>query len=163
MKCSRKDAIFRVVYSFLSVMIIFFIFSQSLKPGEISSEQSGRILAIINQILTSIGFMQPLSHSFVRVCAHFAEFFVLGISLCFTFKSYINKLFGFVSFSFITSVFVALVDECIQLFTIDRAFQIIDILIDVSGASIAIIGISLILSVINKAKPKSKGNNNVTD
>lgn len=134
-----------------SLVTMAFIFSNSLKNGEESTQQSSGVVDFVQEVVSVVAPDSPIAnatgedydllHSFVRNLAHFSEFCLLGALLSwtcfsFTFKKIIQIL------SPLGVATVAIVDECLQLFTDERAFEFGDILLDtcggVSGALFAI-------------------------
>ena len=150
----KKCTIKRIISTFFTVLIITFIFWQSMKPASESSVSSGRVVTLLNNIFSTLGMGEPFTQNFVRTCAHFTEFGILGLSLCFMFNTYIEKMKTTFVFSLITSVLVAIFDECIQLFSYGRTFQLKDIIIDTSGALIFIMLTSLLLYKAKRNKSK---------
>lgn len=132
----KKSKIIKCIVPFL---IIIFIFSNSLKNGIKSSNSSNFITDIAYKIFK--GDYDTLSH-IIRKLAHFTEFFILGIF------SYI----GYKYYSIIFVVATAVLDEFIQLFVDGRTSSIIDVLIDVSGGTLGILLIVLIVKIYNKFK-----------
>ena len=150
----KKCTIKRIISTFFTVLIITFIFWQSMKPASESSVSSGRVVTLLNNIFSTLGMGEPFTQNFVRTCAHFTEFGILGLSLCFMFNTYTEKMkFAFI-LSLITSVLVAVFDECIQLFSYGRTFQLKDIIIDTTGALIFIMLTSLLLYKAKRNKSK---------
>ena len=150
----KKCTIKRIISTFFAVLIITFIFLQSMKPASESSVSSGRVVTLLNNIFSTLGMGEPFTQNFVRTCAHFTEFGILGLSLCFMFNTYTEKMkFAFI-LSFVTSVLVAVFDECIQLFSYGRTFQLKDIIIDTTGALIFIMLTSLLLYKAKRNKSK---------
>ena len=83
MKTNKKLYVKRVIYTALVLMCVCFIFSQSaLSAGE-SSQESGRILRLLNNIARWFGCENLFTDFFVRKLAHFSEFAVLSFfSFC---------------------------------------------------------------------------------
>lgn len=131
----RNSYIKRALLTLITLGIIGFIFGQSLLSGEKSSEQSGWVVAFLNSISSALGLGEIFAHDFVRTCAHFLEFALLSASALLMYFSYIIRKPVAILSDVLTCPVVALIDECIQLFTKDRAFQFSDIFIDVSGAT----------------------------
>ena len=154
MSTGKKHKTISVVLIIISVLIVAFIFSQSLLPGKVSGEESGRVLKFLNDILASIGMPPFLTHSFVRTAAHFSEFAALGTSLFFTAVSFGKKCLYSALVSLSSSLFVACTDECIQLFSEGRAFQLSDILTDFLGAFLAVFLLYSLFYIISFIKRK---------
>lgn len=111
-----------------------FIFWNSLKPAQESSEASGRFVTILGNLLTNFGLYADygLMEKIVRKTAHIAEFGVQAILFagCFSGK-YRKRVIYILFFGLLT----ACTDEYIQLFSAGRAGLISDIFIDFSGTS----------------------------
>lgn len=152
----KKQVIKRCILTFITLLIIIFIFMQSMKNAAQSAAQSGRVLAFLNSVLSALGFGITLTHSFVRTCAHFSEFALLGASLTAMYKSYNIRVGLIPLYSIISSAFIALSDECIQLLSDGRAFQFMDILIDISGALAGTIFIVIFILILNRNKKRIK-------
>lgn len=76
------------------------------------------------------------SRTFIRKGAHFTIFFLLGILVYLTFKTYNIK--HTILFSILLCFFYACTDEIHQLFVEMRTAQILDVFIDTSGACVGI-------------------------
>ena len=91
-----------------------------------------------------------------NVVAYFSLFALLGASLAAMYKSYNIRVGLIPLYSIISSAFIALSDECIQLLSDGRAFQFIDILIDISGALAGTIFIVIFILIFNRNKKRIK-------
>lgn len=108
----------------LYVIWICFIWSNSLLPAPQSSNLSGSLSYQLYSLLhLPVDF--ELFHTFIRKCAHFSEYAVLGGLAAFSFSCW-KKGIG-------TSILVACLDETLQLFIDGRSGQISDVLIDSAG------------------------------
>lgn len=146
---------YKILTTVISILIITFIFCQSLLPGKVSGEESGRIVAFLNNITSLLGLGDLFTQSFVRTCAHFTEFAVLGMSLCSMYHFYFATLRKNIILTMISFTLIAVSDECIQLFSADRAFQISDICIDICGSLCGCLFIVLIIR-LNRKSHKTK-------
>lgn len=156
MRIDKKCTIKRIITTIISVLIIGFIFWQSMKPATESSTSSGRVVAFFNNIFSSLGMGAPFTQGFIRTCAHFTEFGMLGSSLCFMFNAYTDKSKVSFILALISSVLIAVCDECIQIFSDGRTFQIIDILIDTAGAFLFSVLTLLLMLLIKRKNRKVK-------
>lgn len=103
---------------------ICFIWSNSLLPATQSSSLSGSLSYQLYSLLhLPIDF--ELFHTFIRKCAHFSEYAVLGGLAVFSFNCWKSGI-GI-------SVLIACLDETLQLFIDGRSGQISDVLIDSAG------------------------------
>ena len=115
----------RIVLWIVTVLMLAFIFGQSLLPQDVSAEESGWILNnILNPVLNALG-LGSLSHQTTRKLAHVAEFTALSALLVFCFRGSFAKAFsgGFVA---------AFLDESLQLLTA-RGARLQDVWIDLIG------------------------------
>ena len=141
----------RYIYLALGILITIFIFSQSLMPGEVSSQQSGVITDIIDETLTDLNIeveRDTISFS-VRKLAHFTEFFFFGFFWFMFFKSF--------SYSYRTYILtlnyglmIGIIDELIQKSVPGRGMQGIDVLIDVAGVLFFLIIAFIIIKLTEK-------------
>lgn len=117
------------------IVYIVFIFSNSLTPAGISSENSGFVLELSHGILSKMGISALwLTEHVIRKCAHFAEYTLLGI-LLFQSKRHLPSLGESGRWMHGLTIFlIPFLDETLQLFTEGRSGQISDVWLDVSGA-----------------------------
>ncbi|MBE6668340.1 MAG: hypothetical protein E7607_08555 [Ruminococcaceae bacterium] len=148
----------------LTVLWLTFIFGNSLKTGEQSSEQSGKVHEVVNDVAQSIGIEKPISEHTVRKSAHFLEFAVLGGLVCIDLwafrivslkkKLHISSLFSLLSLP-ICAVFAS-IDELLQKTSKDRGPSVIDVLIDTSGAATATFLFILVFAVLTLVWKRTK-------
>ena len=117
----------------LVILWMLFIFVMSSFNAGVSSNQSGKIVNFI-ATLFNIHNVRMLSH-IVRKSAHFIEYFILGLCVANMFSKF-HKL---IYLGIIICFLYAVSDELHQLFVLGRSCQIIDILIDIVGATLAIV------------------------
>ena len=150
----KKKQCITILFGALTLLWMCFIWGNSLKTGTESGSISTSVVEFINAILSGISPSFILSHLFVRKLAHFLEFALLGILLCF----FAHFLFGFsheknfnrlalIWLALPISFLIALLDEIIQFFVPLRGGSFWDVMLDLSGAftSIAIFFAVLIL------------------
>ena len=134
----RTEKRMRLCVVLLSCCLIF-IWGNSLLPGEIS----GAISDFVKNILAAIfeqGKPEPENSGFLlRKLAHFTEFTMLGLCLCW--------LFGMLGkgrlLPFLCGAAAAGVDETIQLFVPERGPSLRDVCIDSSGVLLGVILLTL--------------------
>lgn len=115
------------VWLTLFVLWALFIFSNSMLPAIESSNISGGLSYKIYELL-NINIDFELFHTFIRKCAHFIEYAILGVFAGFAFKKeYFIKIV-------LLCILVASCDETIQLFVEGRSGQISDVLLDSIGS-----------------------------
>lgn len=126
----------RIFWTALTGLYILFIFSNSLKTSDLSSADSGHVLRLVQNLLTSTGLEGKwLSEHIIRKAGHFTEYTGLGLILYQCVRSYefgaerrlyLHGLAGFM---------VPFFDETIQLFVAGRSGQISDVWLDCSGVA----------------------------
>lgn len=123
------------------------IFTNSFMPAHISSAQSGFFSTILYQITQHLGMNLKIEEVswLVRKTAHFTQFLVLGV-LWFLTLSQKLILSKTIKWALLYTSMTAVMDETIQLFSDGRAFSVVDILIDISGALTGIIVLWVIKS-----------------
>ena len=114
----------------LIILVLCFIWGQSLLDGETSTRESDFIFQLIYPFLYRIfGEVDATAH-LLRKLAHFTEYAALGCSL--------SLYFGYDQKSILKGMNIALLaalfDESIQLLAVSRGPQISDIWLDFSGA-----------------------------
>ena len=127
----------------ITVLWLGFIYGNSLKSGEESGAQSGKVHEIVNNVAQDVGIQKPISQHFVRKSAHFIEFAVLGILICadlwalraasLSKKLYISAPLLLCSIP--TCFILAAVDEFIQRFSDSRGPSFSDVLLDTLGSA----------------------------
>lgn len=124
---------YRNVWIVLLILTILFIWGHSLFSREASAEESGFVVKILEMIFGT----GNVSENLIRKIAHLIEYSALGLEL------YI--LFGKYLLSAVHGLFVALVDETIQLF-VQRGSGVLDVWLDFSGVLFGALIALLILS-----------------
>ena len=116
------------------LLYIAFIYSNSLTPAVLSSQESGAVLRFMHSVLGGLGFAVPwLTEHIVRKCAHFGEYFILGMLLPHSLNcTRLNSQGRVLGQLCLTAVF-PLIDETLQLFTPGRSGQISDVWLDMGG------------------------------
>ena len=154
-----KKRIFISVFSCLCAFWIGFIWVNSMQVGSVSGEMSGSVTEGINAFFGKFidGFY--ISGLAVRKTAHFLEFALLALLLCFNFyyifglcKKSSPKKCALTTLAFPAAFAVACVDESIQLFVEGRVGSFTDVLIDSSGALFSTGVFFLILLFLNKRR-----------
>ena len=152
-----------------SIATMIFIFSNSLKSAEESSRQSSNALQVVqkiamviapdSQIANATGPWYDFLHTAIRSMAHFLEFALLGALCSFTIFTYTFSK-AWQSGAILSTVAVAVVDECLQLTAISRAFEFADILLDgcggMVGVAFAVLCVWIGVCVSHKRKVKKE-------
>ncbi len=148
------------LFPLLTVLWLCFIFGNSLQDGAQSSEQSGKVHQIVNEVAQSVGIEEPISEKIVRNSAHFIEFAILSLLVCLDLQCFgiltrkqhpLSPLLALLSVP-ICSLF-ATVDETIQRFSAGRSCQWEDVLLDTAGAALAAVcflGVFFLVRLVQK-------------
>lgn len=153
----HKIKVFTIVLYIITGLYIAFIWIHSTMSAEASTVESLSVLDFLTNFLKSVGISAQLTDHIVRKSAHFCEFALLGC-LClwcgYLIKKNVVKVLmpaGFVC------LFVAVIDEYIQLYSKGRSAEIKDVLIDFTGSicgATFFIVILIIILLIKKRKSK---------
>lgn len=148
-------------FSFIPALIMmYFIFSFSGQPGEVSGslslKVSHKIIAVGDKILnTNLDSMQindyaEKIHTPVRKAAHMTEYFLLTIAVAFPLSLYRVRDIRLILFAGIFCVAFACSDEFHQSFVSNRGPSIKDVGIDSIGILIA----SIVIRLFDKFKSR---------
>lgn len=81
----------RVIFTLALIGCIAFIFSNSMQIGVVSEGASGRVLRLVQRVLTRLGMPGLASHitmHFIRKLAHFCEYALEGFLLMLCLRVY---------------------------------------------------------------------------
>lgn len=124
----------RMIWTVAAVAYVCFIFSNSMTPAVESSRQSSSVLLMVHMAIASMGFSAEwITEHLIRKCAHFAEYFLLGIIMGQSLDSYGMKRERRVFLHIITGFIVPFLDETIQIFVAGRSSQVSDVWLDCAG------------------------------
>lgn len=140
----------KIFYPVLSILIIIFIFNNSLQTGTISSEASQFVLDFCNNILSFFNINFTIQGVFIRKLAHFIEFFLLGFFVMMSFNSFFKFTFHILGFPLFICLLIPVIDEYIQSFVVGRSSLVSDVLIDFAGAFTGIIFVVFYIFIKNK-------------
>ncbi len=135
----KNKKIKAIVFLLLTVALTLFIFMNSLENGEESGKKSDFIVNIFSSILGIFGIEidDYILGVLVRKLAHFAEYFVLGLTSTLFVSELRNK--KLISLSPTYCLLIAFCDEFVmQMLTAGRAPRLTDVLIDFSGVLLAV-------------------------
>jgi len=138
----------------LIVVLLGFIWGQSLLSGEDSAEESSKVAAFLIPIFEKIFGQGNVTENFIRKLAHFSEFMILGIlfeSMLFVREK--RSLF-YQFFAFLCGVAAAVTDESLQLIADSRGPQIKDVLIDTAGVLAGLFICFIIASIIRSIRKR---------
>ena len=138
----------KTILTVLTFLWVGVIFSFSLQTGEVSGDMSSSILQkMISwaavEVFEEIGPITQIQwdflHLILRKCAHFTEFAILGILSTFTlFQTKVARK-AVLAIGFCLAI--ASMDETLQLFVDGRVGSVMDVLIDVAGASVGVLAV----------------------
>ena len=154
MKRETKRQLLKCIPMIL-VMIGIFVFS--CMPGEASGDTSRGFLFMLAHIVESISHktFTPDSveawHHFVRKCAHFTEYAVLGMTVVYAFGEKLKVVKKIIPVALGICAFYAATDEIHQHFVVNRMGTVSDVLLDSAGA---LTGIVIFLLITRKKRAK---------
>ncbi len=139
----------KILYFVYLLLLLSFIFGNSIASREDSANQSGAIVESINNFLEKVNSPFMIKHVVVRKLAHFTEFFVLGASL-FGYLL-IDKVVSLNNtfYTVFASCIVAMTDETIQHFS-NRGSMLLDVWLDFFSATLAIYTFYLVYTIRHK-------------
>ena len=108
----------RVIFTLALIGCIAFIFSNSMQIGVVSEGASGRVLRLVQRVLTRLGMPGLASHitmHFIRKLAHFCEYALEGFLLMLCLRVYTRHFVRHMSWPILGGLLTALTDETIQL------------------------------------------------
>ena len=126
----------RVIFTLALIGCIAFIFSNSMQIGVVSEGASGRVLRLVQRVLTRLGMAGLASHitmHFIRKLAHFCEYALEGFLLMLCLRVYTRHFVRHMSWPILGGLLTALTDETIQLFSPGRSSQVLDVWLDFMG------------------------------
>lgn len=145
MNYSKGRKIYITISAILVAVVAIIIFYLSAQNGEESSSVSSSLIALIFSLIG-----QTFSQNFIRTLAHFCEFAGLGFlihNLIFAIKNKLQPLFcGLFSFGY------AVTDEIHQIFVPGRAFQLIDLAVDLGGIVLGTAVFCVIIIIVKYKK-----------
>lgn len=122
------------------ILILAFIWGNSLLPGSDSGILSDTIKALLQKFFPFLFSGDGSGGGWVRKVAHFSEFTLLSICLCWLFAMFRGRLAELILPVLLSGILTACIDEFIQLFVPGRNSSFIDVGIDSTGV---IVGIAL--------------------
>ncbi|MBQ8295461.1 MAG: VanZ family protein [Clostridia bacterium] len=163
----KKIVWLRIITTALCVLMLSFIFAQSLQTGQQSSQQSTAVTDVVQDVAqdvapdsfvaTAEGEDYNLLHSAVRKLAHYAEFALFGLLLCFCYATYTKKRIWALLPLGILAV-TPLIDEWLQTLTAERVAEWMDIAVDVCGGvtgfGIGLLTLTVVGACVRNAKKK---------
>lgn len=139
----------------LVLVLLAFIWGNSVRTGSESGAMSGSILAWINGILHLDETGAERLHLVIRKMAHFTEFACLGALLAWLFGMMGEKKGHLICMPLFFGMMAACADETIQVFIPDRGPSLIDVWIDTAGAAAGITFLLIGYNYIRKIKNRT--------
>ena len=155
---TKKKALFWI-FVLLTVLILSFIFSNSAKTADVSSEQSEGLSKLLQNFVVTFfndSFTFHQASVIVRTFAHFAEFAALAFCSLGALENGFEHMKKRKTLALLFTAVSALIDETIQLFSEGRAFQLFDLFIDVLGGLAGILFFTLIAWLISFPSRRAK-------
>ncbi|MBQ7801963.1 MAG: VanZ family protein [Oscillospiraceae bacterium] len=118
----------------LICLVLIFIWGNSLMNAEASSRISGWVGRLLGSILNLSAEETEGGHGLLRKLAHFSEFALLGLLLCWRLGMAGKAGKELVCLTMAGGLAAACVDETIQIFVSGRSSSLIDVWIDTGGA-----------------------------
>ena len=126
--------LFRVVFTAALIACIMFIFRNSLENGAQSSARSQAVMQLVNSALAKL--------------AHFSEFALEGFLLMLCIRVYTKHFVRHMSWPLLGGMTTALMDETIQLHSLNRTSSVVDVWIDMSGVVAGLLFALIILLIV---------------
>jgi len=157
----------RIILTLACILMIGWIFSNSLKDATDSSSQSAGVTEVVKVTMETIAPNLVIAeteeetfsilHAFVRTAGHFCEFALLSALLTWCVSSYtLKKPFFFLPVP--CCVAVAFMDEYIQTFSEGRAWELKDVGVDslgaIAGCCFALCVVTLLLFLVRRSAKK---------
>ena len=140
-----------ILFGILTVLMVAFIWGNSIQTRDQSSGQSLSVLAWLKPLLDPSGRIDDeLFHILIRKTAHFAEFAALGLCVG-GFTVNLGRLQGrrYISLPMLMTLGVAVMDEFIQIFS-NRGSMVGDIVLDYCGGLTGLAVIAVICRLIKR-------------
>lgn len=138
----------------LLIAILAFIWGNSALPGETSGTLSGWLGQVLSSFLPFLTTENGLH--ILRKLAHFSEFAVLGMNLCWLFCMVIERKAWKYSLPLLCGIAAACIDETIQIFSPGRYCSIVDVGIDTAGVLTGIFVLVLGYAAYKRVRPNQK-------
>ncbi len=151
-----KNRKYQIFFTCTTVVMVVFIFTHSLMPAEMSSDESDGVLEILYRIADILHLSTEQINSYiVRKFAHYSEYVMIGMSLMCCGISYGGKkllryIFPVLFFGLLTPV----IDETIQLYTPGRSGQVSDVCLDFLGVLTGITAVLLVVCAVRQLRKR---------
>ncbi|MHC1718035.1 MAG: VanZ family protein [Acidaminococcaceae bacterium] len=131
----------KMIYLLLSILIMGFIFGNSLMDATDSNSESRFLTTFAQYVLNWLGFHVPIAelHHIIRKWAHFTEFALESFFVAKTLAAFKVRRQTWMAYALLVGLLTAVIDENIQLYSIGRSGQVTDVLLDFSGTIAGVI------------------------
>ena len=149
-----RKALF-IIFSLLTLFMIWFIFSHSAKTATASSGDSAGLshfTAVLINKLFGTSYTADDTVGYVRIFAHISEFAAFCYVFSASYESFFEKYRSPFYISIPLTFTIAFIDEVIQIFYEGRAFQVSDILCDTLGGVLGGICFYITLIIVYKKR-----------
>ena len=168
--------ILRAVLTALCAVTVGFILYNSLQTAQESTEQSTTVVVMVQQAVAVIAPEAPIVtatgedfdrlHSIVRSLAHFSEYTLLGALGGWCCLSYTLRR-KFLVIPALGGAGLAVLDECLQMFTAGRGAQFTDILLDIFGGlcglAFAVLSVWIVIKIMRRKRYETREFGNSLD
>ncbi|MBU3189427.1 VanZ family protein [Clostridium bowmanii] len=152
-----------IVKVLLCVIWLSIIFYNGTRQGEVSQKSSEEVIKVASMVMKvpKVTIDKPniqfsnLNY-YVRKNAHFFQYFIFGIFLCAAIKNFNLYKTSKIFLVLFLMLFFPVMDEFIQKFVPGRTSNIIDIIIDFSGGTLAMILTNISYKLSSKFKKKKE-------
>jgi len=172
----NKASVKLILCILLICLNVAFIWGNSLLPADLSEKVSGKVMEIyerilmhpvfekisvklinlVNRILDTSIPNQNVGMHLLRKMAHFTEFLLLGLDLCWLFLILEQKGIHKLTMPMLFGSLTACVDETIQLFSDGRSSSLVDVWIDIAGLFAGIMILLIGHSILTMRRRKNK-------
>ncbi|HIX15876.1 MAG TPA: VanZ family protein [Candidatus Hungatella pullicola] len=123
----------RAIWTGVLILYTLFVFSNSMDPSDVSSQESSYVLSVVQNFLDPMGWAIPVTEHVIRKTAHFLEYSGMGGLLYFSLRSWELPRYSTLLLYCLIGFLIPFCDETIQLFAEGRSGQISDVWLDISG------------------------------
>lgn len=129
----------KYVFLLMTVVVIAFIWGNSLQDAPHSSVESRWMLNLVQSVFWMIPEVSHITMYEIRKAAHVTEYMALGFSLSLVLGSFRGR--GVAKDVVALGFLIACIDETLQLFSSGRSSQVTDVVIDTCGV---ILGLAVV-------------------
>lgn len=146
-----------ILFAALSLLMVAFIWGNSLKSVSESSAQSSAVADKIQGVVDPQQKVEPdVFHNLIRKLAHVIEFFALGLFVCgFAICLGYELSKRLISMPLLIVLSIAVADEWIQSFA-DRGSLVTDVVLDFTGALAGLLTAAVLYWILRKISAVKK-------